>query len=77
MHYETVNPVENIFNKFKDFLEYGHISNYPYFRPQVILKAYDIIDTKGNLRESIKSWNSLPPIQKAWIAFKNHLANST
>ena len=46
--------------------------NFLYSHPQAISKAYNIIKKTGKLRESIKSWNGLPPIQNMWIAFKAH-----
>ena len=47
MHYDLVTPVENIFNKVEDLLEYGNMANCPYYRPQEILKAYNIINKTG------------------------------
>ena len=70
MHYDPVTPLYNIFNKIENLLEYGDMENCPYHHPQAISKAYNIINKTGKFRESIKSWNCLPPIQKTWIAFK-------
>ena len=65
-------PVENIFNNIGDLLEYGDMENCTYSNPQVISKAYNILNNTGNFQDSIKSWNIFPPIQKTWIAFKTH-----
>ena len=70
MHYDPVAPIDNIFNKTEDLLEYGDMWNFKYYYPQEISKEYNIINKTGKFRESIKSWNRLPLIQKSWIAFK-------
>ena len=70
MHYDTVTPVDKNFNKVEDLIEYCYMACCPYSHPQVISKAYNILNKTGKFRESIKSWNCLPPIQKKWIAFK-------
>ena len=75
MYYDPVTPVENIFNKVEDLFKYGYMAGCPYSHPQVISKAYNILNKTGKLRESIKSWNRLTPIQKMWIAFKTHFMN--
>ena len=72
MHYDPVTPVDNIFNNIEDLLEYGVMENFPYSHPQEISKAHNILNKTGNFRDSIKSWNRLPPIQKTWIVFKTH-----
>ena len=59
IHYDTVTPVDNIFNKIKDLLKYGYRGNCPYSHPQSISKAYNI------LNKTIKFRNSF-----GWINFK-------
>ena len=70
MNNDPVNPVNNIFNKVEEIIEYCDMKNCCYYQPQLILKAYNIINNTGKLREYINSWNRLPPIHKTWIAFK-------
>ena len=62
MHYEPVTHVENIFNKVEGLIKHRDMANFPYSQPQVISKAYTVINTTVNLREFIKSWKHLPPI---------------
>ena len=70
MYYDPVSPVETIFNKVEDLLEHGYMENFPFSHPQAISKAYNIINKTGKFRESFKSWDRLPLIQKMWIVFK-------
>jgi hypothetical protein len=72
MHYDPVTPVDNIFNKIEDLLEYGDLAHCPFSQPQAIAKAYNLINRTGKFRESIKAWNRLPNVQKTWINFKTH-----
>jgi uncharacterized phage-associated protein len=72
MHYDPVSPVDNIFNKIEDLLEYGDLANCPFSQPQAIGKAYNLINRTGKFREAIKAWNHLPAVQKTWINFKTH-----
>ena len=64
MYYYPVTPVKHIFNKVEDLVEYVDMAACPYSHPQAISKAYNILNKTGKFRESIKSWNRLPPIQK-------------
>ena len=73
MHYDTpVTPVDSIFNKIEDLLEYEELAHCPFTQLQAIATAYNIINTTGKFREAIKAWNRLPLVQKTWIAFKQH-----
>ena len=72
MHYDPVTPVDNIFNRIENLLEYGDLAHCPFSQPQAISKAYNLINRTGKFRESIKAWNRLPTIQKTWINFKAH-----
>ena len=55
MHYELVTPVGNIFKKVKDLIKYGDMENYPYYLPQEISNAYNVINNTGKFREYIKT----------------------
>ena len=48
------------------------MKNCAYSHSHTISKAYNIVNKTEKFRESIKSWNHLPPIQQTWIAFKTH-----
>ena len=72
MHYDPVTPVDNIFNKIEDLLEYGDLAQCPFSQPQAIAKAYNLINKTGKFREAVKAWNRLTNIQKTWINFKMH-----
>ena len=76
LYYDPVTPVDNIFNKVEDLLEYGDLANCPYSQPQAIAKAYNLLNATGKFREAVKSWNRLPAIQKTWINFKQHFRDA-
>ena len=68
MHYDPVTPVDNIFNKVEDLLEYGDLAK-PFSQPQAIAKAYNLINATGKFCEAVKAQTRLPAIQKTWINF--------
>ena len=70
MHYDSVTPFNNIFNNIEDLLECVDLVHCPHSQPQVIEKSYILINHTNKFRESIKSWNCIPAIQKTWINFK-------
>ena len=63
MHYDPVTPVNNVFNKIEDLLEYGDMATCPFTQPQAMSKAYNILNKTGKFRESIKEWNRRPALQ--------------
>ena len=67
-----VTPFDSIFNNIEDLINYRDMENFPYSHPQVISKAYNILNKIGNVLESIKSWTRLPLIQVTCIVFKTH-----
>ena len=76
MHYDPVTPVDNMFDKIEDLLEYGELAHCPFSDNQAIAIAYNIINKTGKFRESVKAWNRLTLIQKTWIAFKQHFRDA-
>ena len=75
IHYDPVNPVDNIFNKIENLPKHRDMVGCPYSHPQAIYKAYNILNKTGNFRDSINFWNGLPLIHKMWTAFKNNFAD--
>ena len=59
IHYDPVTPVDNVFNKIEDLLQYGDMANCPYSHPQAISKAYNILNKTKKFRNSF-----------GWINFK-------
>ena len=76
MRYDPFTIVKHIFNKVEDPLRYCDMANCPYYHPQEILKAYNIINSTVKLQQSIKYWNRLSLIQKTWISFKTHFCEA-
>ena len=76
MHYDPVTPVDNIFNKIENLLEYGELAHCPFSQLQTIAIAYNLINKTGKFRESVQAWNRLTLIQQNWIAFKQHFRDA-
>jgi hypothetical protein len=70
--YDPVTPVDVVFNKVEDLVEYGEMAQCDFTMPQTINIAYAILNRTTKFRESIKAWNRRPALQKTWIAFKIH-----
>ena len=78
MNYDPCTPVDNVFNKVEDMMEYGELAQLDYTERQAVAKAYNILLKTGKFGESIRAWNRLPqdPITRNWINFKDHFRRS-
>jgi hypothetical protein len=73
LHYDPVTPIDLVFNKVEDLVEYGELAHNPYSQLQTITKAYNILNATGTFKDGIKTWNRIiDPLQKTWINFKVH-----
>jgi hypothetical protein len=70
--YDPSTPVGMVFNQVKDLVEYGEMANCTFTMSQTINIAYATLNLTTKLKESIKTWNRLPALQKTCIAFKIH-----
>jgi hypothetical protein len=52
------------------------MTNCTYTMAQTINIAYSILNCTTKFRESTKTWNCLPALQKTWIAFKIHFRDA-
>ena len=72
-HYDPVTPIDIVYNKVEDLIEYGELARNPFSQLQTITKAYNIINKTGTFKDGIKAWNRITdPNQKTWITFKIH-----
>ena len=72
-HYDPVTPIDIVYNKVEDLIEYGELARNPFSQLQTITKAYNIINKTGTFKDGIKAWNRIAdPNLKTWIAFKIH-----
>jgi hypothetical protein len=72
-HYDPITPIDVVFNKVEDLIEYGELARNPYSELQTITKAYNIINATGTFKDGIKAWNRIvDPLHKTWIAFRIH-----
>jgi uncharacterized phage-associated protein len=74
--YDPITPVDVVFNKVEDLVEYGEMARCDYTMGQTINTAYSILNRTTKFKESIKAWNRLPALQKTWIAFKTHFRDA-
>ena len=65
-------PIEIVFNKIEDLLDYGDIAQTPYTQLQAVNKGYNIINKTGIYADYIKTWLRRPPNQRTWMNFKTH-----
>jgi hypothetical protein len=72
-HYDPITPIDIVYNKVEDLIEYGELAHNPYSQLQTITKAYNSINATGTFKDGIKTWNRIiDPLQKTWINFKIH-----
>jgi len=65
-------PIEVVFNKIEDLLDYGEIAQAPYTPLQAVNKGYNIINKTGMYNEYIKTWLRRSLNQRTWMNFKTH-----
>jgi len=65
-------PIEVVFNKIEDLLDYGEIAQAPYTQLEAVNKGYNIINKTGMYNEYIKTWLRRPLNQRTWMNFKTH-----
>jgi hypothetical protein len=70
--YDPSTPVDVVFNQVEDLVEYGEMANCTFTMNQTVNIAYAILNCTTKFKESIKTWNRLPALQRTWIAFKIH-----
>jgi hypothetical protein len=70
--YDPITPVDEVFNKIEDLVEFGEMAQCTYTMAQSINIAYSILNRTTKFKESIKSWNRRPAPQRTWIRFKTH-----
>ena len=78
MTYDPCTPVDNVFNKVEDMMEYGELAQLDYTERQAVAKAYNILLKTGKFGESIRAWTRLPqdPSARNWINFKDHFRSA-
>ena len=72
MTYDPINPIEQVFNRIKDLVDYREIACNTYAQTQAISKAYNILNKTGIFKEYIKTWKCGPTVEHTWINFKDH-----
>jgi hypothetical protein len=70
--FDVVTPIDTIYNQVEDLAEYSEIANAPISQVQTMNIAYNIINRTGRFDNAIREWNRRTPLQKTWIALKDH-----
>ena len=68
--YNPRDPIATVFSAVKELLEFSDITGTSYTQLQVFNTDYIIIHMTGKFGLSIRDWNHMPEIQKAWVRFK-------
>ena len=76
MTYDPVNPIEQVFNRIEDLVDYGELAHNAYTQNQAIAKAYNILNKTGIFKEYIKTWKRRPAVEHTWITFKEHFSQA-
>ena len=74
--FDPLTPVENVYNKIEDLMDYGELAAIPYSQHQIIVKAYNIFNSCGVFRDYIKLWNRRPAHEHTWVNFKQHFRDA-
>ncbi len=69
-------PVDIVYNKIEDLLEFGGLAGNPYSNAQVISLGYNLFKKSGVFNEYIRSWNRHPAVEKTWPVFKTHFRDA-
>ena len=74
--YNPNKPIDTVFNRVKDLMEYGTLAKNPYSLQQMIQIAYTIINSTGKFKQGIIEWNRSPPQIRTWLYFKEHFSRA-
>ena len=69
--YDLRDPIDSIFTKIEDLLEFSGAAGSLFTQPQCINIAYVILNKTGKFQLSIRDWNRKSSPQKTWINFKD------
>jgi hypothetical protein len=69
--FNVVQPIDTIYHKVEDLVEYADLANAPMTQVQTINIAYNIINKTGRFKSAIRDWNRRPANEKNWINFKD------
>jgi hypothetical protein len=72
--YNPSEPIESLFTRFEDAMEYADAANRPFTEVQILEYALLSILKTGQFKEAIREWRSLPA--QNWNLFKTHFATA-
>ena len=70
--YNLSTPVDVIFNKVEDLLEYSQLAGNTFSPNQMIALGYNILNKTGKFKDGVKEWNRQFPRHKTWMTLKTH-----
>ena len=74
--FDPIQPVDTIYTLVADLSVLAEAGQAPYSPQQIMNFAYNILLKTRKFSTDIKVWNRLPPLQKTWIAFKQHFRDA-
>lgn len=73
--YNPSEPIESLFTRFEDAIEYADAANRPFTDEQILEYALLAILKTGQFKEAIREWRRLPN-PRTWNLFKTHFATA-
>ena len=74
--YDLRDPIDSIFTKIEDLVEFSGAAGSSFTQPQCINIAYVILNKTGKFQLSIRDWNRKPSPQKTCITYKTHFSTA-
>mmetsp|Transcript_6930 Transcript_6930/g.10558 ORF Transcript_6930/g.10558 Transcript_6930/m.10558 type:complete len:357 (-) Transcript_6930:60-1130(-) len=74
--FDPVQPVGTVYTLVENLTVLAEAGRAPYSPQQVTTFAYNVLLKTRKFSNDIKNWNRLPPLQKVWIAFKQHFQDA-
>ena len=68
--YDVNLPIEKLFKRIEDGVQFAAVGNTPFTAAQVVSIAFCIIQNIGMFTDDCKIWKRLPAIQKTWAQLK-------
>ena len=72
MLFDSIQPIDDVFNAVMDLAAYAEAAGAPYSQQQTINTAYNILSKTGKYGKRVLEWNRKPGNQQTWLNFKQH-----
>ena len=69
-------PIETIFERNDEAVEFALAGNNPYSTLQIVTTAYYLIINTGIFPDDCRGWKHKPAIDKTWVSFQAHFTEA-